>query len=61
MDIKKLVFEALNNAKENGYEPEKESVEYWANDLIDYDADLENCEPEELTPYIEEWRKFNEH
>lgn len=58
-DLKQLVFESLSNAAlENDYQwVLTEDPMLVAMDLIAYDADLEDREPEELVPYIEEWQE----
>jgi hypothetical protein len=58
LDLRDLVFRALDHARENGHEeflhlPAAEV----ANDLREYDWDLENDDPAELTPLVTEWRR----
>jgi hypothetical protein len=55
-DLRKRVFESLDNAVENGYC--FNSIDEAAQDLMDYDADLETYTLEELMPHVEAW--FND-
>lgn len=60
LEILALVTEGLENAEANGY-PQLPLTDYEiAIDIGTYDADLEGREPEELMPYIAEWRKSKE-
>lgn len=56
--LKQLVFGALDRAKENGYE--FTDYKMAAEDLVDYDADLENYHPDELMPHVEAWFQQDE-
>jgi hypothetical protein len=61
-DLKTTVFEALNNAKENGSLDELIGLGsnlLIAEDLVMYDADLEEHDPVTLIPIIDEWRTAN--
>lgn len=54
--IKLLVFRALNNAVENGFG----EMLAWlpreiADDLCEYDAELESVPPEALEPHVRAW------
>jgi hypothetical protein len=49
------VFEALDNARENGYDFRFTEPEAVATDLGTYDADLQG-EGERLIPHIREWQ-----
>lgn len=53
--LRQHVFEALNNAIENGYDLRQWSAEQIIDDLNRYAADLEAYMPEELRPHIEAW------
>ncbi|WP_407304053.1 hypothetical protein [Acinetobacter sp.] len=55
---KAFVYEALGNAKENGYDElfDMTSAEI-AHDIKEYDAELELTKTEHLIPHIEEWLK----
>lgn len=55
--LRAAVFEALNNAVINGYDFDGWTAEAVAQDLINYDSDLEGCEIDELLPFVIEWRK----
>lgn len=55
-DLRSAVFEALDNAKENGHDFTHEFPHGVACDLIDYDADLEECMPDMLIPHIKAWQ-----
>lgn len=55
-----MVTESIEAAEANGY-PQLPLTDYEiAIDIGTYDADLEGREPEELMPYIAEWRKSKE-
>jgi hypothetical protein len=57
-DLKMLVFVALDNAKENGYDALiKSEAAVVADDMIEYDAALADYTPNELIPYIEIWQR----
>ena len=55
--MRNLVWAALDNAFNNGYtfvlNSNPVDIAY---DLIAYDADLEDSNPEELAPYIRQWQ-----
>lgn len=55
-NLKELVFEALSNAKDNGYTFDGMSAEEIAEDMVQYDANLEAVDAEDLVPLIEEFR-----
>jgi hypothetical protein len=57
--IQSRVNESLDNAVENGYEIDKNDVVSVVNDLIEFDADLEDKNPDELIPYVQRWLKLN--
>lgn len=57
--IYELVFEALNNAKDNGYDARGEDVEDTISELLAYDADLENQTRDALRPHVEAWMEAN--
>lgn len=50
-----LVFNALDNAVENGYREDLNDSVSIALDLIEYCSDFENANLEELLPYIRAW------
>lgn len=50
------VFTALSTAvNENSYSFDDMSPREIAVDLISFDSELENFEPEDLVPYVEAW------
>ncbi len=58
--LKDLVHEALDNALDNGsFEKSGElynaTHEEIAEDMVQYDSELENYEPDALIPHIETW------
>jgi hypothetical protein len=55
MDLKKEVAEALDNAKENGFDFEDQSYEEIAADIVQHCSSLENVDPAELVQYIHEY------
>jgi hypothetical protein len=60
-EILQLVTTSMEAAEANGY-PQLPLTDYEiAIDIGMYDADLEGREPEELMPYIAEWRKSKEN
>jgi hypothetical protein len=56
-NVRTRVFRALGFALDNGYEDflRLPAVEV-ANDLLDFDADLESEDADELVPLVSEWR-----
>ena len=55
-DITTIVWRALDHALHNGYFQFLETpVGEIAEDLIEYDADLEDCDPVNLIPAVREW------
>ena len=61
MNTEKLmekVYQALDHAVENGYDM---SLTSWkdsmaiAEDLVEFDAELEEYDPEQLLPHVEHW------
>lgn len=58
-DLKERVFEALNNAKENGYDFLTWSLSHTIQYLKAYNHDLEEAVSTSLIPLIEEWRKLH--
>jgi len=59
MSLKERIFEALDNAVENGYDDDFRAMGdlELAVDLVTYSSDLEDEEPEDLVPFIAEYRK----
>ena len=55
-DLRRAVFEALDNAIANGFTMTAMTNDQIAVDLKDCDADLENVAESDLVPIIEEWR-----
>lgn len=55
MNMREMVFEALDNASGNGFDPHRHTAEEIAEDLNTYDADLENIGADILIPFIREW------
>ena len=49
------VFTALNVAQNNGYDLKIWSAQEIADDLATYDSDFDECDPEILIPFIQEW------
>jgi len=60
--IRTLVFQALENAKENGYDFVRWPPENIAIDILMYDAPLHQsgATPDQLVPFIIEWQKGSE-
>lgn len=56
MDVRTSVFEALDNALENGYDPRLQPTEEVAVELTSFDADLEDFEPATLVEHVEAWK-----
>lgn len=59
-DRRTQVFEGLDHSLENGYFKPGEmffdaSASDIASDIVAYDADLENADPKDLVPFIQEW------
>lgn len=59
--LKERVYEALNNAYDNGYTFDGWTLDSVAADMVTYDADLEQYadDPSKLVPYIDDWKKLN--
>lgn len=55
MDLKKEVAEALDNAKQNGFDFDGKSYEEIAEDIVQYCSSLESADPAELVQYIHEY------
>jgi len=57
--LRVIVFHALENAVDNGYEDVviNDPANSVAADLIYWDADLEDKEIEEVVPFVKEWRR----
>lgn len=53
---RKVVFDNLNSAKENGYDVSFWSVDDIIADLQAFAVDLEECTDEELRPHVEAWK-----
>lgn len=62
MDLRKIVFENLDAALDNGYFEDPEGLQTFtvleiANDMLAYAADIEDIDdPQLLVPFIAEWR-----
>jgi hypothetical protein len=56
MDLQKAVFEALDNAKANGYDQAHVDATLLAVDMKDCDADLADVPIAELLPHIKAWQ-----
>lgn len=58
-EIKQVVFEALENAEENGCTPLTDfafrTVESVVSDLKDYCSELEGVTMDDIQPHVEEW------
>lgn len=54
-DIKKKVFECLDNAVANGYDIFEETAEDIADDLGDYAKQFERTSVSTTLPHIKEW------
>ncbi len=64
MDIRAKVFELMDNALNNGYNPLADTVEVNIQDLYtfaDYDFDFEVTKPEQIKPFVIEWRAKHAH
>ncbi len=59
MNIQEHVFEALGNAKENGYDMSSCSPMQAALDLVMCDADLNDAPLPEVVTAVEEYRAVN--
>lgn len=55
LEIRERVFKSLDSGIENGYELDNWSAEEIAEDLREYDVDLESV-PVSLVPFIQEWK-----
>lgn len=53
--LNELVKEALDNAADNGYDPELWDIDELAEDLNRYCSDLEGIPPSCLIPHIRAW------
>lgn len=58
--MKNAVYEALNNAHENGWSFKGCTITHIAGDLASYDADLEQYEPDQLEPIVIQWYQEND-
>lgn len=56
-NLKKLVFEALDNALENDYDMVDDNPMEVADDLVLYDVGLEDVEPKLLVEHVRDWQK----
>lgn len=56
-NLKKLVFEALDNALGNEYDLRTDDPMDVAYDLVAYDSGLEDVEPKLLVEHIVDWQK----
>lgn len=58
-EIRAAVFEAMDNACENGFAALMviNDADATVRDLIQYDADLEDLEPADVKPHVLEWRR----
>ncbi len=57
IDLRECVFEAMDNARDNGYGwPAGEGeLEGWLEDLVQHASNLEGFSPEALRPHLEAW------
>ncbi len=55
MNIRESVFEALDNAVENGYPMREWKIEAILDDLLMCDADLEDLERAVVEPFVVKW------
>jgi hypothetical protein len=53
--VRERVFEALDNAVENGYALDEWAASEVADDLLTYCADLEGLDVDDVLPFIIEW------
>jgi len=53
--IRESVYEALENALQNGFDPLESTVGENVQDLLSYDANLERCYAHEVLPHVEAW------
>lgn len=56
-NLQKDIFEALDNARENGFDFKTNGwpPEEIAEDLIEFDSIFEGANPSDLIPHIETW------
>ena len=59
-DLRRVVREELENARENGETFARWTLEQIASDMVDYSEPLEKESPEDLKPHIQEWLKEQE-
>jgi len=57
MSLEQQVFSSLDSAVANDYDLREWSAEEIANDLHEYDADLESVSPAELLPHVQAWKE----
>ena len=53
--LRTMVFESCKNALENGYDVDKWSAAELADDIADYDPDLEGVNPLKMRPHCQAW------
>jgi hypothetical protein len=53
--IKALVFQALDNARENGYSFPEMTFAQIAEDIVECDAELENTAVDIVEPYVRDY------
>lgn len=58
MTLRDIVFEALNNAVDNGYPPQEDANDYaTVCDLTDRCAGLEDVPLDDIYPLVREWKE----
>lgn len=57
--LQAMVYEALDNAKANGYGVADNSIPAIVQDLKECDADLEDVLEADIRPHVEAWLKAN--
>lgn len=63
-DIKKIVYDNLDNSRDNGYFEKGEQLhganaEEIADDMMAFSADCEKLNAEQLKPHVETWLELN--
>lgn len=56
LDVKAMVFEALDNSDTNGYNPRGTEAIPLAVDLMMYDADLESVCIDDILEHVKAWK-----
>jgi hypothetical protein len=59
MTLRAHVFESLDNARANGYDPREQSIEWNVLDLMRCDYVCERHTDDELRPHVRAWLEAN--